>query len=262
VGIPEYNLEGKVALITGSGRGIGTGIAGVFAEAGADLALNALTPQHVVKFAEQLSVRTGRKVVSYVADVTSSDQVEDLFHKVLGDLGRLDILVNNLGDAILKPLVPVSEERGVPVSDAEIRKVIDINLISTILCCRAVGSHFLERRSGKVIIVSSFAAIRGRVNQTLYAAAKSALWGFTRSLAIEWAPYGIQVNAIGPGSFPDPVTMGEGEFHKAIERDKNLVPLGREGRLREVGLLALYLASSASDYMTGQMIFLDGGLSI
>lgn len=97
MGIPEYNLKGKVALITGSGRGIGTGIAEVLAEAGADLALNALTSKHVVKFAEQLSVRTGRKVLPYVSDVTSTDQVEDLFQRVLVDLGGLDILVSNLG---------------------------------------------------------------------------------------------------------------------------------------------------------------------
>lgn len=111
--ILEYNLEGKVALITGAGRGIGTGIAEVFAEAGADLAVNALTPQYVVRYAEQLAMRTGRRVVPYIADVTRSEQVGDLFSGVLRDFGRLDILVNNLGDAILRPcyspwLLPIS----------------------------------------------------------------------------------------------------------------------------------------------------------
>jgi len=260
--IPEYSLEGKVALITGAGRGIGTGIAEVLAEAGADLALNALTPQHVVRFAEQLAVRSGRKVIYVIADVTKSERVEHLFNRVLEELGRLDILVNNLGDAIIKPLVALPGEKGEPVSDEEIKMVMDLNLTSAILCSRAAGPHFLQRRSGKVIIISSFAAIRGRANQTVYAAAKSALWGFTRSLAMEWAPYGIQVNAISPGTFPDPVTVGAEGHLKAIEKAQTSVPLGREGRLREVGLLALYLASSASDYMTGQMLFLDGGLSI
>jgi len=260
--IPEFNLEGKTALITGAGRGIGTGIAEVLAEAGADLAINALTSTYVVKFAEQLATRSGRRVLPFIADVTRSDQVEDLFSRVLGYFGRLDILVNNLGDAIPKPLVPLPDQEGEPVSDEEIRKVIDLNLTSTILCTRAAGKHFLDRRSGKVIIISSFAALRGRANLTLYAAAKSALWGFTRSLAVEWASCGIQVNAISPGIFPDPITTGEENYRQTIERARTSIPLGREGRLREVGLLALYLASAASDYMTGEMLFLDGGLTV
>jgi NAD(P)-dependent dehydrogenase (short-subunit alcohol dehydrogenase family) len=120
----------------------------------------------------------------------------------------------------------------------------------------------LARRSGKVINVGSFASERGRAMLTIYAAAKSALVGFTRSLALEWAPYGVQVNGIAPGLFPDPVTVGEAGY---VERQRNaqkVVPLQREGRLREVGLLALYLAGSASDYMTGQTLYLDGGLTL
>jgi len=260
--LPEYNLKGKIALITGAGRGIGTGIAEVFAEAGADLAVNALTSQYVVPYAEQLALRTGRRVVPYIADVTRSEQVEDLITKILKDFGRLDILVSNLGDAIYKPLVSVQGNSKDSVSDEEIRKVIDINLISTILCSRAAGPHFLQRGSGKLIIISSFAALRGRPNQTLYAAGKSGLWGFTRSLAIEWASYGIQVNAISPGFFPDVVTVGEEGYKQAVQRARTSVPSGREGHLREVGLLALYLASAASDYMTGQMLFLDGGYTV
>ena len=260
--IREYSLEGKVALITGAGRGIGTGIAEVMAEAGADLALNALTAQYATNFAQRLATQTGRRVLPFAADVTRSDQVEDLFSRVFRDFGRLDILVNNLGDHISRPLVPIPAQQGESVSDEEIRKVLDINLTSAILCSRSAGPHFLERRSGKVIIISSFAAIRGRANQTLYAAAKSGLRGFTQSLALEWAPYGIQVNAIGPGLFPDPITTGEEGYREVLKRAHNSVPLGREGRLREVGLLALYLASAASDYMTGQMLFLDGGLTL
>jgi NAD(P)-dependent dehydrogenase (short-subunit alcohol dehydrogenase family) len=256
----EYRLEGKVALITGAGRGIGTGIAEVLAEAGAHIALNALTPRYVVKFAGQLEERTGRRVIPYPADVTRSEQVDDLFQRVLKEFGRIDILVNNLGDAIAKPLVPLPGHEGSPASDEEIRKVIDINLTSAILCTRAVGPHFLERRSGKLIIISSFSGVHGRPNLTLYSAAKSGLIGFARSLALEWAPYGIQVNGICPGTFPDPVTTGEEGYLQAVGAARTSVPVGREGRLREVGLLALYLASSASDYMIGQMLYLHGGL--
>ena len=120
----------------------------------------------------------------------------------------------------------------------------------------------LARRSGKVINITSFAAAKGTTNLTIYAAAKAALVGFTRALALEWAPYGIQVNGIGPGLFPDPVTVGEAGYRQRVEDAKLTVPLKREGRLREVGLLALYLASAASDYMTGQTLYLDGGLTL
>ncbi len=260
--ILEYSLENKVALITGAGRGIGTGIAEVLAEAGADLALNALTLQYVGNYAERLAKQTGRRVLPFEADVTRSDQVQDLFRRVLRDFGRLDILVNNLGDHIAKPLVPIPGQPGRPISDEELKKVLDLNLTSAILCSRAAGSYFLERRSGKLINISSFAAIQGRANTTLYAAAKSGLGGFTRALAAEWAAWGIQVNAISPGLFPDIVTIGEEGVRNVQERARRLVPMGREGRLREVGLLALYFASAASDYITGQMVFLDGGLTL
>jgi NAD(P)-dependent dehydrogenase (short-subunit alcohol dehydrogenase family) len=186
--------------------------------------------------------------------------VEGLFQKVLREFGRIDILVNNLGDAIAKPLVPLPGQKGSPVSDEEIKGVIDVNLTATLLCTRAVGPHLLERRSGKIIIISSFSGVHGRSNLTLYAAGKSALSGFTRSLALEWAPYGIQVNGICPGTFPDPVTMGEAGYQQAVQEARTSIPVGREGGLREVGLLALYLASSASNYMIGQMLILHGGL--
>ena len=128
--VHEYCLEGKVALITGAGRGIGTGIAEVLAEAGAHIALNALTPRYVVKFAGQLEGRTGRRVIPYPADVTRSEQVDDLFTEGVERIwSGIDILVNNLGDAIAKPLVPLPRHEGSPASDEEIRKVIDMNLI-------------------------------------------------------------------------------------------------------------------------------------
>jgi NAD(P)-dependent dehydrogenase (short-subunit alcohol dehydrogenase family) len=120
----------------------------------------------------------------------------------------------------------------------------------------------LARRSGKVVNIGSFASARGGSVLTIYSAAKSALVGFTRSLALEWAPYGVQVNAIAPGLFPDPVTAGEAGYAQRVENARRTVPLQREGRLREVGLLTVYLASRASDYMTGQTLYLDGGLTL
>lgn len=261
--VPEYDLKGKVAFVTGAGRGIGKGIAQVLAEAGADVVINALTPKYVEGLAADIAKATGRRVVPLVADVTKSGDVDAAVKRILSEFGGLHILVNNLGDAIRKPLVPVPGQEGGsgPLTDEEYRLIVDLNLTAAVLCSRAVGPHMLERRSGKVINIASFASGKGSPNLTIYAAGKAALVGFTRSLALEWAPYGVQVNAIAPGLFPDPVTAGEEGYARRVQEASKTVPLRREGRLREVGLLALYLASAAGDYMTGQTLYLDGGLT-
>jgi NAD(P)-dependent dehydrogenase (short-subunit alcohol dehydrogenase family) len=277
--IPEYDLSGKVAFVTGAGRGIGKGIAQALAEAGADVIINSLTDKHVTGLAADIAKATGRRVVPLVADVTKSDEVERAMSRILKDFGALDVLVNNLGDSIRKPLVPLpgplSDQAAKapgpltpgpltpgPLTDDEYRLILDLNLTEAVLCSRAAGPHMLTRRSGKIINIGSFASARGGVNLTIYAAAKTALVGFTRALALEWAPYGVQVNSIAPGLFPDAVTAGEAGYAEAVRRAQQTVPLQREGRLREVGLLAVYLASAAADYMTGQTLYLDGGLTL
>ena len=258
-----YDVTGKVVLITGAGRGIGKGIAQVLAEAGADVAINALTPRYVESTAAEIASASGRRVVPVIADVTKTDGVQQAIDTVIQTFGRIDVLVNNLGDAIRKPLVALPEQAEVgALSDDELNFVMDINLTEAILCTRAVGPHMLERRSGKVINISSWTARQGGGEMVVYTIAKTALVGFTRAQAIEWAPYGVQVNGIAPGIFPDPVTSGEERARQSAERAASLVPLGRAGQLREVGYLALYLASAASDYMTGQTLFLDGGMSL
>ncbi|MES2562840.1 MAG: SDR family oxidoreductase [Pseudomonadota bacterium] len=259
----EYDITGKVVFITGAGRGIGKGIAQVLANAGADIALNALTPKFVEPLAAEIAKASGRRVEPIVADVTNPASVRAAVDSVLAKFGRIDVLVNALGDSIRKPLVKLPDKGdSQAASDDELKFVMHINLTEAILCTRAVGAHMLERRSGKVISISSYTASKGGGELVLYTAAKTALVGFTRAQALEWAPYGVQVNAIAPGIFPDPVTSGEKRTQETAERAKRAVPLKRHGQLREVGLLALDLASSASDYMTGQTIVLDGGLSL
>jgi NAD(P)-dependent dehydrogenase (short-subunit alcohol dehydrogenase family) len=260
----EYDVTGKVVFITGAGRGIGKGIAQVLAEAGADVALNALTPKYVEGTAAQIAAASGRRVVPVIADVTKSDEVRRAVDSILATLGRIDVLVNALGDAIRKPLaaLPGAQEAGAGVSDDELRFIMDINLTEALLCTRAVGPHMLARRSGKVINIAAWTAHQGGRDMVLYTTAKTALAGFTRAQALEWAPYNVHVNAIAPGLFPDVVTSGEERVRQSTQRAQEIVPLGRPGRLREVGLLALYLASDASDYMTGQTILLDGGLGL
>jgi NAD(P)-dependent dehydrogenase (short-subunit alcohol dehydrogenase family) len=260
----EFDLTGKVVFITGAGLGIGKGIAGVLAEAGADIALNALTPRYVESAAAEIAAASGRRVVPVIADVTNADDVRRAVESILGTFGRIDVLVNALGDSIRKPLVtlPDNKDSAPGVSDDELRFIMDINLTEALLCTRAVGAHMLTRRSGKVINIASWTAHQGGRDMVLYTTAKTALAGFTRAQALEWAPYGVHVNAIAPGIFPDVVTSGEAGVMRSTQRAEQTVPLRRPGRLREVGLLALYLASDASDYMTGQTILLDGGLGL
>jgi NAD(P)-dependent dehydrogenase (short-subunit alcohol dehydrogenase family) len=260
----EYDVAGKVVFITGAGRGIGKGIAQVLAEAGADIALNALTPKYVENTAKEIAAASGTRVVPVIADVTKGDDVQRAVETILRTFGRIDVLVNALGDSIRKPLVALPEKAGAAaaLSDEEIKFIMDVNLTEAILCTRAVGPHMLERRAGKVINIASWTAHQGGKDLVLYTAAKAALVGFTRAQALEWASYGVHINAISPGSFPDIVTSGPERFKQTVERAKKNVPLARHGELREVGLLALYLASKASDYMTGQTLILDGGLSL
>jgi NAD(P)-dependent dehydrogenase (short-subunit alcohol dehydrogenase family) len=196
--------------------------------------------------------------------VTKSDDVRRAVDRVLAEFGRIDVLVNALGDSIRKPLVSLPEraETAVGISDDEMRFIIDINLTEALLCTRAIGPHMLAWRSGKIINITSWTAHQGGRDMVLYTTAKTALAGFTRAQALEWASYRINVNAIAPGIFPDVVTSGEERVRQTMARAEQIVPLKRPGRLREVGFLALYLASSASDYMTGQTILLDGGMSL
>jgi NAD(P)-dependent dehydrogenase (short-subunit alcohol dehydrogenase family) len=260
----EFDVTGKVVFVTGAGRGIGKGIAQVLAGAGADVALNALTPRYVENVAAEIAAASGRRVVPVVADVTKANGVGRAIDQVLATFGRIDVLVNALGDSIRKPLVslPVGENAPAPISDDDLKFIIDINLTEALLCTRAVGPHMLARGSGKVINIASWTAHQGGGDMVLYTTAKTALAGFTRAQALEWAPHGVHVNAIAPGIFPDVVTGGEERVRQSEERAHQTVPLGRTGKLREVGFLALYLASAASDYMTGQTILLDGGLSL
>lgn len=262
--LSEFNLTGKVALVTGAGRGIGKGIAEVLAEAGADVAINALTPKYVTPLAAATATTTGRKVVAVTGDVTTAAGAEQVVADTVARLGRVDILVNALGDSIKKPLVglPGTTDAGAPIPAADLQFIMDINLTQALVCTRAVGPHMLARRSGKVINVAAWTAHQGGKEMVLYTTAKTALAGFTRAQALEWAAYNIQVNCIGPGLFPDVVTSGPERVAQTAERAKTVVPLGRPGQLREAGLLALYLAAPASDYMTGQTILLDGGMGL
>jgi len=258
---PEYNIEGKTVLITAAARGIGKGIVRVLVEAGARVMVTAMTDHNLDSLAAEM-VSAQHPIVTLRADATKTAEWERTCEVALQRFGQLDVLINNLGDAITKPIVPrPGRDDPGPMTDAEWRSVVDINLTEAFLGCRTFGPHFLQRRSGKVINIGGVSAHRYRVDKVAYSALKAALERFTQTLAVEWAPYDVTVNAIVPGVFPDPEVASAEGFEASKERAQKAVPLKRVGAPREVGLLALYLVSDASNYMTGEVIRLDGGVS-
>ena len=256
----EFDVSGKSVIVTGAARGIGKGIARVFAESGAKVMVTALTDRYLTPLADEMAA-AGHPIIPLTADATDSDDWQRTVDVALGEWGQIDVLINNLGDAIRKPLVPAPGSGGTPITDDEWRFVLDINLTEAFKGCRAVGPHMIERGGGRVINISGFAARKGSPDMLVYSTAKAGLARLTQTLALEWAPYGITVNCIAPGIFPDPEIAASQQIAASRESAKSNVPMGRVGELREVGLLALYLASDASAYMTGETLYLDGGLS-
>jgi 2-deoxy-D-gluconate 3-dehydrogenase len=259
--LPEFNVHGKTVLITGASRGIGRNIALVFAEAGADVAVTGLSETNTTNVAKEIC-ELGRRGVGLVTDATNLSETKALVPKILESFGHLDILINCVGDSIPGLIASLPESNMTVMDETNWHKILDINLTQAFNTCHAFGPHLLERGNGCVINVSGVAGLRARANVSAYAAAKAGLIRFTESTALEWAPYGVRVNAIAPGSFPDPVQYSKSSLQKREKQARETIPLRRLGKLREVGLLTLYLASDASSYITGQTIAIDGGSTI
>jgi len=267
--LKEFSLEGKTALITGGGRGLGKAMALVFAEAGCDVALVARTRSQVEEAAQEIR-DMGRQAVALVGDVTEHQQVDDFVAKATEALGKIDILVNNagvgLGGAAVAPMPgPIDSTLGLNTQRILTPEIWDnllkTNLTSAFYCCRAVGRQMMERRYGKVINILSSNAVLAYPLTGPYNASKAGLRMFTKVLALEWAPYNVNVNAIGPGAIRTEMTKHRHDDPVIREKLLDIIPLRKFTTPRHVGLLALYLASPASDWMTGQMLYLDGGES-
>ncbi|MFC0214426.1 SDR family NAD(P)-dependent oxidoreductase [Paenibacillus chartarius] len=252
--LPSFGLEGKKVIVTGAGRGIGRALAAGFAEAGADIAL-------VVRTKEQLDetagfVRAaGREALVLPADIRKPEEVRDAVAAALAWAGRIDVLVNNAGMNIRSKAVDVTEE--------EWETIMQTNLKSAFLFSQSVGKAMIEHGAGgRIVNVSSVAGHVALRTGVVYAATKAAMIQMTKTLALEWGPFGINVNAIGPWYFKTPLTeklLADPEYVGAILAR---TPLGRVGELPELVGLAVFLASDAGSYVNGQTLFVDGGMTI
>lgn len=239
-------------MVTGASRGLGRAIALALAEAGADVAVAARSKKDLEETAQGVE-RAGRRALVVPTDVSRYEELEALMARARSELGRLDIVVNNAGVAKVAPLVEMTPE--------DWRFMVDVNLTGVFNGCRAAAPHLIAQKSGKVINVASVTGQVGLPGYTIYAATKGGVIALTRTLGVEWARHGIQVNAIAPGWFATDMTDEAFANPKLSERLTRDIPMRRIGRPAEIGPLAVYLASAASDFMTGQTLFLDGGHS-
>ena len=248
----DFRLDGKKALITGGGRGIGRAIALEFAAAGADVVINYVGSAEEAEQTAAACRDCGVNAYIAAADVSQAEQVTQLFQQTLELAGGLDILVNNAGitrDGLMLRL-----------SDEDFESVINTNLKGAFLCARQAAKIMLKQRSGRIISLSSVVALRGNAGQTNYAAAKAGLIGMTKSLARELAGRSITVNAIAPGFIETAMTAVLPEGVK--EQMLGGIPMQRAGRAADVAQTARFLASDGASYITGQVLCVDGGMAM
>jgi 2-deoxy-D-gluconate 3-dehydrogenase len=249
-----FDLKGKVAIVTGGNGGIGLGVARGLAQAGATLAIIARNAAKSQQAASSLTQETGNAPVVLTADVAQPDQVAEATATVLQRLGRIDILFNNAGISIRKPPQELTPE--------EWHTVLDVNLTGAFLMARAVYPALKAAGGGKVINIGSMTSLFGAPYAVAYTASKGGIVQLSRSLAVAWAPDNIQVNALLPGWFETELTDGaRAQVPGLYERVLARIPAGRWARPQDIVGTAVWLASAASDYVTGAAIAVDGGFS-
>lgn len=243
-------LSGRVAVVTGAGRGLGRAGALALAAAGARVALLGRTASQLYETANEIAA-SGGHALAIVTDVTDEQQVARAAEIVADQLGGTDILVNNAGAALVQPLLST------PL--AEVQRLFAVNVVGTLACARAFGAQMIKKGGGRVINVASISALIGEPNVSVYAATKGALVALSRALAVEWARHGVTVNAIAPGYFRTDLNAAALDDPEVADRIVKKIPLRRVGKPAELGPLLVYLASDASSFMTGSVLVIDGG---
>ena len=247
-----FGIKGQTAIITGASSGLGVCFAETLAERGVNLVIAARRYEKLAKVAEDLSHRYKVEVVPVQTDVCQENQVVAMVNTAVERFGSLEIIVNNAGIAALSPSVDMPAE--------EWRKVIDVNLTGVFLCARTAAREMIRKKYGKIVNIASIYGAVGDIFPTApYYASKGAVINLTRALAIEWAAYKINVNAIAPGFFPSEMTESVFQDKQAMQHILSRTPLGRTGEPPDLKAALTYLCSPASNYVTGQTIFVDGG---
>jgi len=246
-----FDLSGQVALVTGGSRGLGREMAAALAEQGADVALCSRREEDAHAAAEALSSSTGRRTVGYRADVTSSVEVDDLVRRVADHFGRIDVLVNNAGAGMRKPVLEMTDE--------DWEAVTGVCLDGPFYVARAVAPHMIRQGYGRIVNISSSLGSIALPDRSAYCSAKGGLLQLTRVMALEWAAHGITVNAICPGPFKTPFNLRLQENPELYESYLGLIPQHRWGELHEIRAAAVYLASREASFVTGTAIYVDGG---
>ena len=249
----SIDLEGKVALVTGGGRGIGRAVAVSLAQAGADVCVTARTETQIEATAQAVR-KEGRSALAVAADAKDANAVAEVVQRTINELGGLDILVNNAGMELAKPLLDTDED--------EYDQVMDTNVKSMVLFTKAVGPHMIDQKHGRVVNMASVGAYVAAPNQAIYHASKAAVAHLTKATAIEWARHNITVNAVAPGWVRTELISHLLEDEAMLGRYLKAIPLRRLGEPEEIAPLVTYLASDLASFMTGSVVVIDGGLMI
>jgi gluconate 5-dehydrogenase len=247
-----FDLKGQRALITGGTHGLGMAMAKGLAQAGAELIINGHSKERLGKAIDEYKSH-GFKVTSALFNVTDDKEVKSVIDNIEKETGPINILVNNAGIIKRTPILEMEAE--------DFREVIDVDLVGPFIVSKYVGRHMVQRKAGKIINICSMMSELGRNTVTAYAAAKGGLKMLTKNMATEWAKYNIQVNGIGPGYFATdqtaPIRVGGHPFNEFIIQR---TPAGRWGNPEDLSGTIVFLASSASDFVNGQIIYVDGGI--
>ena len=258
--LPYFDLTGKVALITGGATGIGRGIAEGLADAGASIVLCARRKEVIEQACKEIKDRTGVKTFAAPLDITKTDQIKAVTENVMKEFGRIDILVNNAGvGGSEKPIINLKKPER-EMTEADWDNTVATDLRGIFVLTQAVAKKMIEKgQGGKVINVSSITAVIGMANMAAYCSSKAAVVQLTRVMALEWIRYNIQVNAILPGYFETPMNTEFFATDVGKEIIKRNIPQNRLGQMDDMKGLAVYLASAASNFMTGSTVVIDGG---